>query len=85
MDSLSMNDNIFFNFIGSKWFSLVLGIAMCGLLLVTYSNVMVVYNAGELAALWYVPLIFVINIITIIMAFYKFMSGLSKGKEKEEW
>ena len=87
MNSLSMNENIFFKFIGSKWFSLVLGIVMCALLPVTYGNFMVVYDAGQIGQFWYIPAILLINIITIIMAFYKFTSNFvgNKQQDSEEW
>ena len=58
---------------------------MCALLTVTYRNFMVVYNAGQLALFWYVPVIFIMNIITIIIAFYKFTSFFFENSDKKEW
>lgn len=76
-----MNDNVFFNFIGSKWFVLGLGIVMCLLLPTTYNNLIVVKDAGQLSSAWWVLAVFVINVITVIMAFFKFMSLLTTKKE----
>jgi len=60
---------------------------MCALLPVTYGNFMVVYDAGQIGQFWYIPAILLINIITIIMAFYKFTSNFvgNKQQDSEEW
>lgn len=77
-----MNENMLFNFIGNKWFILVLALAMCLVLPTTYNNLIIVYEAGEMSKLWWVPVIFIVNLITVILAFYKFISSLAKKKEE---
>ena len=77
-----MNENMLFNFIGNKWFILVLALAMCLVLPTTYNNLIIVYEAGEMSKLWWVPVIFIVNLITVILAFYKFISSLMKKKEE---
>lgn len=73
-------------FIGSKWFVLLLGIGMLLVLPITYSNLMIVFNAGEMSRLWWVPTVFTINLITAIMAIYKAASMFfSKTNEPEDW
>lgn len=77
-----MNENIIFKFIGNKWFILILGIVMCLLLPTTYNNMIVVYNSGEMSKFWWIPVIFIINLITIILTFYKFTSSFMKKKQE---
>ena len=81
-----MNTNSVFQFIGSKWFVLFIGLLMLFLMPTTYGNLMVVYNAGEMGRLWWVPVVFIINLITAIMALYK-ATGMFFSKEAsvEEW
>ncbi len=83
---MSMVDKIL-AFIGTKWFSLILGILMSVLLLFTYHNFQVVFEAGEMSKYWWIVAVFVINIFAVIMSFYKFMSLWQKQKNKppKEW
>jgi len=62
-----------------------LGILMLALLPTTYKNLIVVYDAGMLSKIWYVPVVFLINIFTAGMALYKFASMAFKKKEVTEW
>ncbi|MDD4110194.1 MAG: hypothetical protein PHS54_01420 [Clostridia bacterium] len=82
-----MNTNKILEFIGSKWFMLGLGIAMIFILPTTYSNLMIVYNAGEMARLWWVPTVFIFNLLTAIMAIYKATGMFFKKKDikQEDW
>ena len=80
-----MNENKIFQILGSKWFMLILGIGMLALLPTTYSNLIVVYDAGMLGKIWHVPVVFLINVITALMALYKFASLAFKKKEETEW
>lgn len=79
-----MNINKVLEFIGSKWFVLVLGIAMIFVLPTTYSNFMIVYHAGEMQRLWYIPLVFILNLVTAIMAMYKATGMFFSKKNKEQ-
>ena len=82
-----MNVNKVLEFIGSKWFVLVLAIAMIAVLPTTYGNFMVVYHAGEMARLWWVPTVFIINLLTAVMAIYKATGMFLKKKSapQEDW
>jgi len=72
--------------IGSKWFILCLGLAMLGVLPITYSNLMIVYYAGEMSRLWWVPTVFICNLLAAIMTSYKGASMFfTKKDEEEEW
>jgi len=82
-----MNFNKVLEFIGSKWFMAGLGLLMIILLPTTYGNLMIVFEAGEMGRVWIVPVVFVCNILTAIMATYK-ATGMFFGKkreDKEEW
>jgi uncharacterized membrane protein len=76
-----MNVNKVLQFIGSKWFVAVLGLAMILVLPTTYGNFMVVYEAGEMSRLWYIPMVFIMNLLTAIMAIYKATSMFFGKKE----
>ena len=81
-----MNANKVLQFIGSKWFILFLGIGMLFVLPITYSNLMIVYEAGEMSRLWWVPTVFIANLLTSIMAIYKAAEMFfSKGDDQEDW
>jgi hypothetical protein len=82
-----MNDNMFFKFLGSKWFMLALGVLMTLALPTTYKNLMVVYNAGAIGTHIGIPIVFVINLITVIMAFYSFSTKMFAKKDStpSEW
>jgi len=80
-----MNDNKVFEILNSKWTMLILGIIMTVILPITYGNLIIVYEAGEMANLWWVPVVFIINLITAIMAYYKFTTLLFAKKEVKEW
>jgi hypothetical protein len=81
-----MNENIFFKFIGSKWFSLFLTIGMMLLLPITFKNMMIVYESGQMAQYLWIPAIFIINLITVLMAAYSFLSkSFKKDVRQEEW
>ena len=60
---------------------------MIFLLPTTYSNLMIVYNAGEMARLWWVPTVFIINLLTAIMAIYKATGMFFQKKDikQEDW
>jgi len=77
-----MNSNKVLAFIGSKWFVLGLGIAMLLILPTTYSNLMIVYEAGEMSRLWYIPTVFIMNLLTAIMAIYKATSRSLERKKQ---
>jgi len=82
-----MNVNKALQFIGSKWFVLILAIVMMVVLPVTYSNLMIVFNAGEMSRLWYIPTVFIINLLSALMSIYK-AAGMffsKKEKEAEDW
>ena len=81
-----MNDNKIFQILNSKWFMLGLGILMILLLPTTYGNVKIVMDAGEMSRLFWVPLVFIINVITAVLALYKFASkAFTKQEQKQEW
>lgn len=82
-----MEVNKILEFIGSKWFIAILGIAMIFVLPTTFSNLMIVFDAGEMGRLWWVPTIFVINLLSAVMCFYKAagMFFTKKNDDKEEW
>lgn len=77
----------FFTFIGSKWFTLALGIALMCVLPFTWNNFSVVYKAGQVSQFWWVVAVFIINLLTVGMCGYKFMSQQSSKKPliKEQW
>lgn len=82
-----MNANKILEFIGSKWFLAGLGLLMIFLLPTTYSNLMIVFNAGEMARLWWVPTVFICNLLAAIMSVYK-ATGMffsKKSAAQEEW
>lgn len=52
----------------------------------TYSNLMIVYNAGEMGRIWWVPTVFVINLISAMMTIYKAMGMFfEKNDTQEDW
>ena len=82
-----MNTNKALQFIGSKWFVLALGIVMLFVLPVTYGNMMIVFNAGEMNRLWWVPTVFITNLLAAMMSIYK-ATGMffsKKGNDQEDW
>lgn len=60
---------------------------MLAVLPVTYGNLMIVFNAGEMGRLWWVPTIFIINLLTAVMALYKAVGMFFKKKDvsQEDW
>lgn len=82
-----MNANTALQFIGSKWFVLGLALAMIGVLPVTYSNLIIVFNAGEMSRLWYVPTVFIANLLAAMMSIYKTteMFFSKKDDPQEDW
>jgi hypothetical protein len=76
-----------FSFIGSKWFVLILGIGMMIAIPFTYHNFIVIYKAGQMGQFKFYTAAFFINIISIGMCAYKFMSLHHKPKPaaQEEW
>lgn len=74
-------------FLGSKWFMLGLGILMLLLLPTTYSNFILVYKAGEMGRLWWIPVVFIINLLSAIYAIQRatgmFLS--KKRDDQQEW
>lgn len=75
-------------FIGSKWFTLTLLVAMCITLPITYNNLQVVRSAGMLGDFWYIAVVFVCNALAALLAFWKFMSMItdkSKPSVSQEW
>jgi mannitol-specific phosphotransferase system IIBC component len=74
-------------FLGSKWFTLILGIALMCVLPFTYHNFEVVYKAGQMSGFWYLVAVFLINIIGIVLCIYKFMGSLGKKDviQTQEW
>jgi len=82
-----MNTNKVLQFIGSRWFILCIALTMIFVLPTTYGNFMIVYQAGEMSRLWWVPTVFIINLITAIMSIYK-ATGMffsKKEEQSEEW
>jgi len=82
-----MNENKILEFIGSKWFVAILGLLMIIVLPITYGNLMIVFEAGEMSRVWWVPTIFVINLLAAIMCAYK-ATGMfltKKTNQQEEW
>lgn len=81
-----MNSNKVLALIGSKWFVLILAIAMIVVVPITYGNLMIVYNAGEMSRLWWVPTVFIINVLAAFMSIYKVMGMFFQKKEVQaEW
>lgn len=82
-----MNANKALQFIGSKWFVLALGIGMLLVLPITYGNLMIVFNAGEMSRLWWVPTTFTANLLAAIMSIYKAAEMFFSKKEDdpEDW
>jgi len=86
---MALNEKVL-DFIGSKWFVFLLMVVMTLALPVTYGNVKVIYDAGEISSYWYLAAVFACNIIGIIFAFFKFMTLMSNKEEKknnqnQEW
>lgn len=83
---MAMLDSVL-KFMGSKWFVLVLGIAMIGIFPINFGNFKVVWVAGQMRQFWYIVAVFVINVLTIGLCAYKFMSMISKPKHasQKEW
>ena len=80
-----MNENKIFNFIGNKWFILILTIGLfAALITTTYPNLLVVYKAQMMGKLWYVPTVFIVNILGIMIAIMKFIDKLREDKNKQE-
>lgn len=67
-------------FIGSKWFVFILGLTLIGTLPFTYHNFTVVYEKGQMSQFWWIVAVFIINIISIGLCVYKFMSLIGKPK-----
>ena len=65
--------NSVLKFIGSKWFMLVLMVAMGVFLPTTWNNLRVVIDKGALSTFWWIGLVFVCNVLGLLMAFWKFM------------
>jgi len=63
-------------FIGSKWFTLILGLVLMGVLPFTYHNFMVVYSAGQMSKFWWIVAVFIINVLSVGLCVYKFMGQL---------
>lgn len=78
-----MNTNKVLEFIGSKWFVAILALVMIFLLPTTYSNFMVVFKGGAMARLWYVPTVFLMNLLAAIMACYK-ATGMFFTKNRDD-
>ncbi len=82
-----MNANKALEIIASKWFVLILGLGMLGVLPITYSNLMLVFYAGEMSRVWWVPTVFTCNLLAAMMSVYK-ATGMffsKKDDEPEEW
>ena len=75
--------NSVLKFIGSKWFVLCLMIGMGLALPTTYSNFMVVWEKGQLSAFWWIAAVFACNVLAVGMAFWKFMSLITKPKDSQ--
>jgi hypothetical protein len=78
-----MDSGSVLRFIGSKWFLLILALVMMALLPTTYGNLMIVWKAGAMGKLWWVPTVFVCNLLAAIMAIYK-AAGMFFDKKKVE-
>jgi len=74
-------------FIGSKWFTLFIGIILMSALPFTWNNFQVVWTKSQLTAFWWVVAVFAINVAGIGLCAYKFVSQSSKPKSvaQEEW
>ncbi|MCK9430201.1 MAG: hypothetical protein M0R17_09380 [Candidatus Omnitrophica bacterium] len=83
---MSLGDNIL-KFLGSKWFTLILGLAMVVVLPFTWHNFKVVQAAGQLVKFWWVVAVLIINAISIFFCAYKFLGSLNKKDQpkSEEW
>jgi type VI protein secretion system component VasK len=84
---MSFTDQMF-KFIGSRWFTFFLGLALIAAIPFTWHNFQVVQAAGQAAKFWWVIAILIINIISIIMCIYKFMTSFGKKNQiqkAEEW
>jgi hypothetical protein len=83
---MSMSDSIL-RFIGSKWFTLVLGVILIIVLPFTWHNFQVVWEKSQLTAFWWIVAVFIINVISIGLCAYKFVSQLNNTKSiaQEEW
>lgn len=84
-----MNENRVFKFIGNKWFIFLLGIGLCiALITTTYPNFLIVYYKGMMGKFWYIPTVFIVNILAIFMCVMKFVDKVKddrKAKETGEW
>jgi len=80
-----MNENQIFQILNSKWAMLLIGVLMTLALPLTYGNMMTVIDAGELSQYWWTLIVFLINLFTVIMAFFKFASKAFTKKESLEW
>jgi hypothetical protein len=76
-----------FKILGSKWFTLLLGIGMAFLLPYTWHNVQVVFEFGQASKFWYLIAVFICNILAVGFCAYKSMSMLTKKPQasREEW
>jgi hypothetical protein len=61
---------------------------MMALLPTTYGNLMVVWKAGVMGKLWWVPTVFVCNLLAVIIGIYK-AAGMffykKKVEQQREW
>ena len=73
--------NAILRFIGSKWFMLILMIGMGLVIPITWGNLQVVIEKGALSSYWWVAAVFICNVLALVMAFWKFMSSFSSGKQ----
>jgi hypothetical protein len=71
---MAMLDTII-KIISSKWFVLLIGIAMTFAIPTTWHNVIVVTT-------WWTVAVFAINLITIFLCSYKFVSMLMGGRKQ---
>jgi hypothetical protein len=84
---MSFTDSLF-KFIGSRWFTFFLGLALIAALPFTWHNFTVIQQAGQLAKFWYLIAVFVINVLSVLLCAYKFMSSFGKKQptiENKEW
>lgn len=82
-----MDTNKVFDFIGSKWFLVGLSLVMLAILPITYKNLVVVYYADMMNKFWYIPTVFIMNLLAAIFSINKTIGKFIKKKpdSQEEW
>lgn len=84
---MALTDSIL-KFLGSKYFTLFLGIAMACAIPFTWHNVQVVFQFKQASRYWYLIAVFVVNVLAVGLCAFKFLSAMTSQKKvvtSEEW